>query len=37
MAVAGEIDLYTAPKLHSELMTALSAATPAPRCTSSWT
>ena len=28
MSVAGEIDLYTAPKLHSELMTALSAATP---------
>ena len=28
MSVAGEIDLYTAPRLHSELMTALSAATP---------
>jgi anti-sigma B factor antagonist len=28
MSVAGEIDLYTAPKLHSELMTALSAAKP---------
>jgi len=26
MSVTGEIDLYTAPKLHSELMTALAAA-----------
>jgi anti-sigma B factor antagonist len=26
MSVAGEIDLYTAPKLHSELMTALAGA-----------
>ena len=30
MSVAGEIDLYTAPKLHSELMTALSATPGAP-------
>ena len=30
MSVAGEIDLYTAPKLHSELMTALSATRGAP-------
>jgi anti-sigma B factor antagonist len=28
MSVAGEIDLYTAPKLHSELMAALAAGTP---------
>lgn len=28
MSVAGEIDLYTAPRLHSELMTALASATP---------
>ena len=30
MSVAGEIDLYTAPKLHSELMTALSATPGSP-------
>jgi anti-sigma B factor antagonist len=30
MSVAGEIDLYTAPKLHSELMSALSATRGAP-------
>ncbi|MGH3276088.1 MAG: STAS domain-containing protein, partial [Streptosporangiaceae bacterium] len=29
MSVAGEIDLYTAPRLHSALMTALSAGSPA--------
>jgi len=28
MSVAGEIDLYTAPRLHSELMAALSAGAP---------
>jgi anti-sigma B factor antagonist len=28
MSVAGEIDLYTAPRLHSELMSALAASTP---------
>jgi anti-sigma B factor antagonist len=28
MSVAGEIDLYTAPRLHSELMSALGASTP---------
>jgi anti-sigma B factor antagonist len=28
MSVAGEIDLYTAPRLHSELMRALGASTP---------
>jgi anti-sigma B factor antagonist len=28
MSVAGEIDLYTAPRLHSELMSALAADTP---------
>jgi anti-sigma B factor antagonist len=28
MSVAGEIDLYTAPKLHTELMTALSGTAP---------
>jgi anti-sigma B factor antagonist len=28
MSVAGEIDLYTAPKLHSELMAALAAGAP---------
>jgi anti-sigma B factor antagonist len=28
MSVAGEIDLYTAPKLHSALMTALAGNTP---------
>jgi anti-sigma B factor antagonist len=28
MSVAGEIDLYTAPRLHSELMSALAAGTP---------
>jgi anti-sigma B factor antagonist len=28
MSVAGEIDLYTAPKLQSELMTALAGSTP---------
>jgi anti-sigma B factor antagonist len=28
MSVAGEIDLYTAPKLHSELMTALAGSVP---------
>ena len=28
MSVAGEIDLYTAPKLHSELMAALAARAP---------
>lgn len=28
MSVAGEIDLYTAPRLHSELMSALAAAAP---------
>ena len=30
MSVAGEIDLYTAPKLHSELMSALSATPGSP-------
>ena len=28
MAVAGEIDLYTAPRLHGELVTALAGDTP---------
>jgi anti-sigma B factor antagonist len=28
MSVAGEIDLYTAPRLHSELMSALAASAP---------
>jgi len=28
MSVAGEIDLYTAPRLHSALMSALGASTP---------
>ena len=28
MSVTGEIDLYTAPRLHSELMSALAASTP---------
>jgi anti-sigma B factor antagonist len=28
MSVAGEIDLYTAPKLHSELMAVLAAGAP---------
>jgi anti-sigma B factor antagonist len=28
MSVAGEIDLYTAPKLHAELMAALAASAP---------
>ncbi len=28
MSVAGEIDLYTAPRLHSELMSALAAGAP---------
>jgi anti-sigma B factor antagonist len=28
MSVAGEIDLYTAPRLHSELMAALAAGAP---------
>jgi anti-sigma B factor antagonist len=28
MSVAGEIDLYTAPKLHSELMNTLAASGP---------
>ncbi len=29
MSVGGEIDLYTAPRLHSELVTALSGGRPA--------
>jgi anti-sigma B factor antagonist len=29
MSVAGEIDLYTAPRLHGELVTALASGSPA--------
>ena len=33
MIVAGEIDLYTAPRLHSELAAIISSAAPASRVT----